>query len=45
MQAVELIQVFSKTVEHHKTYLETITEYVKKKKIDTPEYMDVLISN
>ncbi len=45
MQAVEFIQVFSKTVEHHKTYLETITEYVKKKKIDTPEYMEILISN
>ncbi len=43
--AVEFIQVFSKTVEHHKTYLNTITDYIKKKKYNTMEHMAMLIKN
>jgi len=42
-QAAEFIQIFSKTVEHHKTYLETITVYVRTKRLDSIDYMCLLL--
>jgi lysine-N-methylase len=44
-QAAEFIQVFSKTVEHHKTYLDTITDHIRKKKFNTMEYMAMLVKS
>lgn len=42
---VEFIQTFSKTVEHHKTYLGDIVEHMKQKKYNTIEYMELLLKN
>lgn len=40
---VQFIQSFSKTVEHHKTYLGRILGYLKKKKWNTTDYMAMLL--
>ncbi len=42
---VEFIQSFSKTVEHHKTYLGDIVAHMKQKKYNTIEYMELLLKN
>lgn len=39
------IQAFSKTVEHHKTYLESIAEQMIQKKYNTMAYMALLIQD
>lgn len=43
--AVEFIQVFSKAVEHHKTFLESIPSHLKKKKCSTLSDMAILLKN
>lgn len=40
---VGFIQAFSKTVEHHKTYLESIAEHMSAMQYNTMEYMEMLI--
>jgi len=40
---VEFIQVFSKTIEHHKTYLVNSLDYIKKNKFDNMEFAKTLI--
>lgn len=40
---VEFIQVFSKTIEHHKTYLVESLEYIKKNKLNNIEFIKTLI--
>lgn len=41
--AVGFIQAFSKTVEHHKTYLENVAAHMVKKRYNTMQHMAVLI--
>lgn len=42
---VGFIQAFSKTVEHHKTYLESIAEQMTRKKYNTLKHMAVLLKD
>ena len=43
--AIEFIQVFSKAVEHHKTFLESIPSYLQRKKYNTLADMAVLLKH
>jgi lysine-N-methylase len=40
---VEFIQVFSKTIEHHKTYLVDSLDYIKENEFDNMEFAKVLL--
>ncbi|MEL7655339.1 MAG: flagellin lysine-N-methylase [Bacillota bacterium] len=42
---VRFIQVFSKAIEHHHTYLESIAGYMKKKKYFTLPYAELLLKS
>lgn len=42
---VGFIQAFSKTVEHHKTYLENIAEHMIKKRYNTMQHMAILLKD
>ena len=42
---VMFIQAFSKAIEHHHTYLESIATYMKKKKYFTMTYAELLLKN
>lgn len=41
----ELIQVFSKAIEHHNTYLDSIAAYMKQKKYHSMAHMEILLKN
>lgn len=43
--AIEFIQVFSKAVEHHKTFLESIPSYLQRKKQNTLNDMSILLKH
>ncbi len=43
--AVGFIQAFSKTVEHHKTYLESIADHMTKNRYNTLEHMNILLQD
>ncbi len=40
---VEFIQAFSKTIEHHRTYLVDAINYMKENKLDNIEFAKTLI--
>mgnify|MGYP001659317271 CR=1 FL=1 len=40
---VEFIQVFSKTIEHHKSFLIDSLEYIKKNEFDNMEFAKTLL--
>lgn len=40
---VEFIQVFSKTIEHHKSYLVDSLQYIKEKEFDNMEFAKILL--
>ena len=40
---VELIQAFSKTVEHHKSYLVDSLAYIKRQEFDNMEFAKLLL--
>jgi lysine-N-methylase len=42
---IQFIQVFSKAIEHHHTYLESIASYMKRRKYDTLPCLELLIRN
>ena len=42
---VKFIQAFSKAIEHHHTYLESIAAYMKKKQYFTIPYAELLLTN
>lgn len=42
-EAVSFIQAFSKTVEHHKTYLETISAHMARRRYNTLAHMGLLL--
>ena len=42
---VQFIQVFSKAIEHHHTYLEGISAYMNRKKYNDVFYMELLLKN
>ncbi len=42
---VQFIQVFSKAIEHHHTYLEGISAYMNRKKYNTMPYIELLLKN
>ena len=42
---IRFIQVFSKAIEHHHTYLESIASYMKRRKYDTLPCLALLIKN
>ena len=40
---VEFIQSFSKTIEHHRTYLDDSLNYIKENKLDNMEFAKKLL--
>jgi len=42
---VQFIQVFSKAIEHHHTYLESISAYMNRKKYNTMSSIELLLKN
>lgn len=42
-EIIEFIQAFSKTVEHHKTYLVSSLDYIKEKEFDNIEFAKILV--